>query len=105
MRGMTAEYELITTAQYVRWFDDLRDSTLRKLIARRLFRLQAGHFGDCKALGDGVHQLRFFVGAGYRIYYAFDGERVIVLLAGGDKSSQARDIEKAKAIWQTWQEG
>ena len=97
-------YEIIATAEYHQWFADLRDSKVRKLVTNRLFRLQAGHFGDCKAVGDGVHELRFFYGAGYRIYYGQDGGRLIVLLVGGDKSSQTRDIEKAKKIWQTWQE-
>lgn len=105
MRGMEAEYELIATVHYQKWHKALRDKTARALIGNRLARLVVGHFGDCKSVGEGVYELRFFYGPGYRIYYAIEGEYLIVLLAGGDKSSQARDIEKAKDIWQTWQEG
>lgn len=98
------EFEIVATQTYESWFAALRDGMARKQIASRLFRLQAGHFGDCKPVGDGVHELRFFQRAGYRIYYARDGARLIVLLAGGDKSSQARDIEQAKSLWHQWQE-
>lgn len=98
------EYELIASTEYQQWFAGLRDSKVRKLVTNRLFRLQAGHFGDCKPVGNGVHEMRFFYGAGYRIYYAREGECLIVLLVGGDKSSQQHNIEKAKKIWEIWHE-
>lgn len=98
------EYEIISTEAYKKWFKGLRDKKVQALINNRLTRLVAGHVGDCKAVGDGVYELRFFYATGYRIYYGKDGDRLIVLLVGGDKSSQTRDIEKAKKIWQTWQE-
>lgn len=98
------EYELIASTEYQRWFAKRRDRKVRTLLTSRILRLQAGHFGDCKSVGDGVYELRFFYGAGYRMYYAKEGDKLIVLLIGGDKSSQARDIEKAKKLWQKWLE-
>lgn len=98
------EYEIISTLAYKSWLRGLRDGKARALIANRMTRLAAGHFGDCKPVGDGVFELRFFYATGYRIYYAREGGRLIVLLTGGDKSSQQRDIARAKEIWMKWRE-
>jgi putative addiction module killer protein len=84
------------------WLNSLRDSTTRRRILKRLLRLEQGHFGDVKSVGDGVSELRFFFGAGYRVYYGEDGDTIIVLLCGGDKGSQNRDIQQAKAYWQEY---
>ena len=81
------------------WLEGLRDRQARAAIRKRLNRIRLGSFGDSKALGGGVHELRVNFGPGYRVYYGIDGETVVVLLCGGDKSSQKRDIEKAKEYW------
>ena len=61
-----------------------------------------GMFGDCQSVGDGVLELREHPGAGYRVYFGRQGQTVVILLCGGDKQSQARDIEAAKAFWTDW---
>lgn len=70
----------------------------------RLKRLASGNPGDVRPVGKGVSELRIDMGPGYRVYYAADGDELILLLAGGDKSTQARDIEKALALWKDWKE-
>jgi len=94
--------ELIESADFSRWFDGLRDLEAKDRILIRLTRMQAGNFGDVKPVGDGVSELRIAFGPGYRIYIAKEGRSVVLLLAGGDKSSQKRDISKAKQILQEW---
>lgn len=84
------------------WLNDLRDPKTRRRILQRLFRLESGYFGDCKAVGGGVSELRFFFGPGYRVYFGKDGDTIVVLLCGGDKSSQRRDIRQAKAYWKEY---
>jgi putative addiction module killer protein len=86
------------------WLGKLRDREGQVRIRQRLRRLEAGQMGDCKALGGGLYELRFFFGAGYRVYFGKDGERMILLLLGGDKSGQARDISKAKDYWKEYLE-
>ena len=76
----------------------------RARIERRIERMEQGHYGDYKAVGKGVYELRFFFGAGYRVYFAEDGDTVVLLLHGGGKSSQRRDIKIAQAYWQEYQE-
>jgi putative addiction module killer protein len=68
-------------------------------IRKRLRRIESGNLGDYKSIGEGVSELRFFFGSGYRIYFGFNGKTIVLLLCGGDKSSQTKDIEKAKIIW------
>ena len=86
------------TEAYVEWFSGLRDRVARARIDIRIRRLSLGNAGDAKPVGDGVSELRVDHGPGYRIYFIRRGEIVIVLLAGGDKSSQDKDIRKAKAL-------
>lgn len=86
------------TEAYSLWFDSLRDSVTRARIDIRIRRLSLGNMGDAKSVGDGVSELRIDHGPGYRIYFTRRGRSVIVLLAGGDKSSQDRDIRNAKAL-------
>lgn len=93
------EYELVSTETFTQWLTGLRDAVVRRRIVARLDRVAGGNFGDCKPLGDGLFELRLFFGAGFRIYYALQGQQVVVLLTGGDKSSQGRDIDEARALW------
>ena len=65
----------------------------------RLTRIEAGNLGDYKSVGDGVQELRFFFGKGYRVYFGFREGKIILLITGGGKDSQTKDIKKAKAIW------
>ncbi len=90
--------EIEETAVYTGWFRSLRDRTAQGRILARLLRLEVGNFGDVKAVGDNVHELRMPFGPGYRIYFTRRGERIILLLCGGDKSSQSRDITRAKHL-------
>jgi putative addiction module killer protein len=93
-------FEIIETSEYWSWFDALRDVDARTSIDARLKRLAIGHFGDCRPVGGGVFELRIHCGPGYRVYFVRHGATVIVLLAGGDKSSQLRDIERVKRLAQ-----
>ena len=86
------------TEAYARWFDDLRDSVTRARIDIRIRRLSIGNTGDAKSVGDGISELRINYGPGYRVYFTRRELSVIVLLAGGDKSTQDRDIREAKAL-------
>lgn len=86
------------TEAYAKWFLGLRDRVARARIDVRIRRLSLGNAGDAKPVGDGVSELRVDHGPGYRIYFTQRGEVVIVLLAGGDKSTQDKDIRNAKAL-------
>lgn len=78
------------------WFESIRELHTRAKILTRLDRLKLGNFGDCKSLGDGIAELRIDYGPGIRIYYSKIGNRLILLLSGGEKRSQTKDINKAK---------
>jgi len=82
------------------WFDSLRDQRMQVAVDARLTRVRAGNFGDCKSVGGGVFELRIALGPGLRVYYGLHGRQIVVLLGGGDKSSQARDIRRAQQLWQ-----
>jgi len=84
---------------YAIWFDKLRDARAQALITKRIARLCLGNPGDCKALKDDIYELRIHYGPGLRVYFAQEGERIILLLAGGDKSTQKQDIQKAKEAY------
>lgn len=86
------------TEAYAKWFSKLRDRVARARIDIRIRRLSLGNAGDAKPVGDGVSELRVDYGPGYRIYFIQRGEVVIVLLAGGDKSTQDKDIRNAKVL-------
>ena len=90
--------EIRQTGDYARWFAKLRDRHARARILVRIRRLSLGNPGDVRPVGDGVSELRIDYGPGYRVYFTRRGDTVVVLLAGGDKRTQQRDIEKAKEL-------
>ena len=87
--------ELRQTNEFAEWIDDLRDIRGRARIQARIERLAMGNPGDAKSVGEGVCELRIKYGPGYRVYFTRRGREVVLLLAGGDKSSQTRDIRTA----------
>jgi putative addiction module killer protein len=96
--------ELVSTPVFELWIEGLRDRQARQRIAARLTRLQAGNPGDVKSLGDGVSELRIDYGPGYRIYFTKRGRLIVLLLCGGDKSTQAKDVKKATALAKEWED-
>lgn len=90
--------EVRRTNEFDGWLKDLRDMQARARIAVRIRRVEEGNFGDHKSVGDGVSELRIPFGPGYRVYYTQKGTTIVLLLCGGDKDSQDRDIAKAKKM-------
>lgn len=91
-------YQIHQTDTFAKWFSKLKD---RKAIAKILIRIESikqGNFGDSKSLGSGLHELRLNIGPGYRVYYTRKSGLLILLLCGGDKSSQSKDIARARKI-------
>lgn len=86
------------TNVYAKWFAGLRDDDTKARIDRRIKRAARGVYGDVKPVGEGVGELRFHFGPGYRVYFKEIGGVLFLLLAGGDKSTQRRDIDRAKEI-------
>jgi putative addiction module killer protein len=84
------------------WLEALRDAKGRAQIQVRLDRLEQGNLGDCKPVGDGVRELRIDFGPGYRVYFAEDGPRIVLLLVGGDESTQTKNVRAAKRFWQDY---
>ena len=89
---------------FTQWLESIRGVNTRDRIQARADRLKFGNFGDYKSVGDGVCELRLNFGPGYRIYFGQVRNKVVLLLCGGDKSSQARDIERAKTYWLQYKE-
>lgn len=96
--------ELINSDAFDEWLDGLRDERAKARIAQRLVRLASGNPGDVKPVGEGISELRIDYGPGYRVYYMQHGAELIILLCGGDKSTQDRDIRKAKEIASDWRD-
>jgi putative addiction module killer protein len=86
------------TTIFQAWIDGLRDRRAVERIAMRIVRLQSGLFGDTKPVGDGVSEMRIDYGPGYRVYFSQRGKVVVILLCGGDKSTQNKDIKAAQAL-------
>ena len=87
---------------FIEWITALRDKTAKARIASRMRQIESGNFGDSKPVGEGVTELRIHVGAGYRVYCGRYGQRSVILLCGGDKDSQTKDIARAKELWAEW---
>ncbi len=86
------------------WLAKLTDERAKAKILARLRRLLAGNEGDWKTVGEGIRELRITEGKGYRVYYAWHGNTIVLLLCGGDKSTQERDIALAKTYWRNYRE-
>ncbi len=97
-------FELKQTETFRKWWTRLKDERARGLIFARLDRLAYGHVGDIKPVGDGISELRIHHGPGYRVYLQQRGSTLIVLLCGGDKSTQTKDIRTAKRLAEEWKE-
>ncbi len=87
---------------FTNWLNSLRDVMGRKRILARITRLEQGNYGDCEPVGEGISELRMFFGPGYRVYFGEQGNDIVILLCGGDKDSQDRDIQQVKAYWQEY---
>ena len=94
--------ELKQTETFRKWRIQLKDERTRAVIASRLDRLAFGNAGDVKSVGEGISELRIDFGPGFRIYFQKRGNSIIVLLCGGDKSTQAKDIRTAKRLAEQW---
>ncbi|MBC6963236.1 MAG: type II toxin-antitoxin system RelE/ParE family toxin [Nitrosomonas sp.] len=98
------ECEIIQSETFRKWLSKVKDGMAVMRIGAGIRRMSAGNFGNCKPVRDGISELRIDHGPGYRIYYMRKGPIVIVLLAGGDKSTQDADIERAITIAKEWKE-
>ncbi|QLB44449.1 type II toxin-antitoxin system RelE/ParE family toxin [Mannheimia pernigra] len=90
--------QIKSTTVFRQWLDDLKDLRARAKIQTRIKRLQLGNFGDVKAVGEGISELRITEGKGYRVYLKNQNGVIVILLCGGDKSTQENDIKTAKAL-------
>lgn len=84
------------------WLEKLKDRKARAIIRARINRVRLGNLGNCKSLGVGVSELKINFGAGYRVYFGHEGNKIVILLSGGDKSGQNKDIRQAKEYWQDY---
>ena len=87
------------------WLSNLKDIKARSIIRARLERIALGNMGDCKSVGAGVIELRIAFGPGYRIYFGLDGNNLVILLCGGDKKGQKKDVARAKLLWMEYKHG
>jgi len=90
--------DIYKSSIYEKWIDNLRDKRGKDIINARIARLENGNPGDVKPVGEGVSEMRIHYGQGYRVYFKDTGKEIIILLCGGDKSTQQRDIARAKQI-------
>jgi putative addiction module killer protein len=90
--------EILRTAEFDEWLRALRDPVGKARILARLRSASLGHFGDCEPIGEGISEMRIHAGPGYRVYYTRRGRTVYLLLCGGDKSNQQKDIRRAKML-------
>lgn len=95
------KYEIEKTERFDRWLKKLKDRKAVLAILQRIDRAQLGNFGDSVPVGEGISEMRIFLGPGYRLYYTLRGQKLIIMLCGGNKSTQTQDIKKAKEIAHT----
>jgi len=93
-----AMIEIRQTEYFIKWFEKLKDRKARARIAIRIRRVSLGNLGDAKPVGDGISELRIDYGPGYRVYFTQRNDQLIILIAGGDKTTQVSDIQKAKKL-------
>ena len=93
---MTIEFN--ETIEFANWLEAVRDPFVKVRVVKRVRMAEAGNFGDCESVGDSVFEMRIHYGPGYRVYFTRRDEVVYLLLIGGDKSTQSRDIKRAKQI-------
>jgi len=91
-------------APYSIWIKGLTDLKGRAKIRERITRLRLGNMGDCESVGEGVSELRIHYGPGYRVYFGQDGKKIVVLILGGSKRTQKKDIKTAKVLWKDYKE-
>ena len=91
-------YSIRPLPEFTAWIDALKDETVRGVIVARIKRLERGLMGDVASLGDGVSELRIHMGAGWRLYFTKRGTQIVVLLVGGSKRTQTKNIKRAKAL-------
>jgi putative addiction module killer protein len=97
-------FEIFRSSDFDQWLTGLRDAKSKARILLRLRQAASGHFGDCNSVGDGISEMRVHIGPGYRIYFMRTGSTIYLLLTGGDKDSQSRDIARAKELARIWRE-
>jgi putative addiction module killer protein len=106
MESSQIQVEIYETEQgkqpYVDWFNGVRDTKAQARLSTRITRLRQGNFGDSKPIGEGVIELRVDYGPGYRIYLGRDGDKLVILLSGSDKSDQKAAVKQAKEYWQDY---
>jgi len=91
-------YEIKSTAKFNKWFDSFKDSKTKDRLTQRISNMHFGYFGDYKQINAKLFELRFFFGSGYRVYYTIRDNEIIILLVGGDKSSQSKDVNTANKL-------
>ena len=91
-------YDVVQTKEFERWHKGLRDSRAVARVTTAVERLQLGLIGDYKSVGGGISEIRITYGPGYRLYYTMKGKQLVILLCGGDKSNQKRDIARARKL-------
>ena len=92
------EYKIITTNVFDDWFAELKDIRSKARIITRFDRVRMGNLGDYKNIGGGLYEMRFFFGPGFRIYFTIKENRIVILLCGGDKSKQRKDVATARIV-------
>lgn len=105
MKAISKKIEIYTRngkKPFTDWLESLKDKTIRYRIKERLDRIALGNMGDCKPIKHGVSELRFNFGSGYRVYYGEENNMIVILLCGGDKSTQEKDIKKALTYWEDY---